>query len=271
MKKELSNLEYTEIPLLEVLVEKEKSHIQSIEKDLVHLESKMKQYEENKDKIDALEEKKIEKKSVITELKALKKSHESIEKDVHEMLAQQGYIRQKIENILAEREKLEQLRKEYAAYDLYKKCMHSNGIPFDIIKKRLPVINTEISKILANVVEFEVFFETNDNRLEIYLKHPKHGARLIVTGSGAEKTLAATAIRLALLSVSSLPKGDIFILDEPATELDEENREGFLRILEMIKSYFSKVILISHLEPLKDVVDSEITIEKKNGYAHVEI
>ena len=41
-------------------------------------------------------------------------------------------------------------------------------------------------------------------------------------GSGAEKTIAAMAIRLALLTVSSLPKGDIFILDEPGTALDEE-------------------------------------------------
>ena len=33
-------------------------------------------------------------------------------------------------------------------------------------------------------------------------------------GSGAEKTIAAMAIRLALLTVSSIPKGDIFILDD---------------------------------------------------------
>ena len=62
-------------------------------------------------------------------------------------------------------------------------------------------------------------------------------------GSGAEKTIAAMAIRLALLSVSNLPKGDIFILDEPGTALDAENMEGFIRILELIKSFFKTVIL----------------------------
>ena len=88
-------------------------------------------------------------------------------------------------------------------------------------------------------------------------------------GSGAEKTIAAMAIRLALLTVSSLPKGDVFILDEPGTALDEENMEGFVRILDLIKAQFKTILLISHLDSLKDCVDSQIVIEKKNGYAFI--
>ena len=107
--------------------------------------------------------------------------------------------------------------------------------------------------------------------LDIFIKHPKHGARLIEMGSGAEKTIAAMAIRLALLSVSSLPKPDIFILDEPGTALDAENMEGFVRIIDMVKSYFKTVILISHLDTLKDAVDMQIMIDKKNGFAHVSV
>jgi len=101
------------------------------------------------------------------------------------------------------------------------------------------------------------------------IKHPKHPARPIELGSGAEKTIAAMAIRLALLNVSTLPKGDIFILDEPGTALDAENMEGFVRILEMIKSQFKTVLLISHLDSLKDTVDNEIAIEKMGGRAFV--
>ena len=88
-------------------------------------------------------------------------------------------------------------------------------------------------------------------------------------GSGAEKTVAAMAIRLALLSVSSLPKGNVFILDEPGTALDAENMEGFIRILQLIKMYFKTVILISHVDSLKDIVDIEITIDKTGGFARV--
>ena len=128
--------------------------------------------------------------------------------------------------------------------------MHSNGIAYDIIKKRLPVINAEIAKVLSNLVEFEVFFQEDGRKLNVLLKHPKHEARPIEMGSGAEKTIASMGIRLALLSISSLPKGNIFILDEPGTALDAENMEGFIRMLQLIKMYFKTVILIPHLDSL---------------------
>ena len=147
--------------------------------------------------------------------------------------------------------------------------MHANGIAYDVIKKKIPVINQEIAKVLANIVEFEVSFDSNGNKLDIFIKHPKHDPRPIEMASGAEKTMGAIAIRLALLSVSSLPKGDLFVLDEPGTALDEENMEGFIRILELIKVYFKNVLLISHLESLKDCVDMQITIDKSGHYAKV--
>jgi len=147
--------------------------------------------------------------------------------------------------------------------------MHPSGIAYDIIKKKLPVINEEVAKILSNIVNFEIFFETNGNKLDIFIKHSKHEARPIEMASGAEKSMAAMAIRLALLSVSSLPTGDLFVLDEPGTALDEENMAGFIRILELIKVYFKNVLLVSHLDSLKDCVDMQIVIEKNKGFAKV--
>ena len=150
------------------------------------------------------------------------------------------------------------------------RCMHSGGISFDLIKKGLPVINEEISKVLANVVEFEIFFENNDNKLDILIKHPKHESRPLENGSGAEKTLAAIAIRIALLNVSNMPKSNIFILDEPGTSLDADNTEGFMRILDLIKGYFGITLLITHVDSLKDIVDMTIDIMKtEEGYAYV--
>ena len=138
-----------------------------------------------------------------------------------------------------------------------------------LLKKRLPIINQEIAKVISNIVDFEVFFQEDGRKLDILIKHPKHDPRPIEMGSGAEKTIAAIGIRLALLSVSNLPKGNVFILDEPGTALDAENMEGFIRILQLIKMYFKTVILISHVDSLKDIVDMEITIDKTNGCARV--
>ena len=90
-------------------------------------------------------------------------------------------------------------------------------------------------------------------------------------GSGAEKTIASMAIRLAMIAITNLPKSQIFILDEPATALDQEHMEGFTRLLQMIKSQFKTVLIISHLDHLKDVVDMTIDIDKIDGYAKVNI
>ena len=98
---------------------------------------------------------------------------------------------------------------------------------------------------LANIVEFEIFIQNDDKKLDVFIKHPHHDPRPLEMGSGAEKTIASMAIRLAFLTVSSLPKSDLFILDEPGTALDEENMEGFIRILELVKSQFNTVLLIS--------------------------
>jgi len=165
----------------------------------------------------------------------------------------------------------ETLQDDFAAFHLLMVCCHPNGVAYDIIKERLPIINQEIAKILTNIVDFEIFIENDDKKLDIFIKHPQHDPRPLEMGSGAEKTIASMAIRLAFLTVSSLPKSDLFILDEPGTALDEENMEGFVRILEMVKGYFKTVILISHLDNLKDCVDMQINIERKAGCAHVNI
>jgi DNA repair exonuclease SbcCD ATPase subunit/DNA repair exonuclease SbcCD nuclease subunit len=202
-------------------------------------------------------------------LKEFENSLEACEEELLELYKSHGSMEQSIKNLEAQKEELLALRQEYGAYDLYMKCMHNNGIAYDIIKKRLPVINNEIAKVLTNIVNFDVFLENDGRKLDIYIKHPRFEPRPLELGSGAEKTISAMAIRLALLNVSSLPKGNIFILDEPGAALDEENMEGFVRILDMVKGYFKTVLLISHLDSLKDCVDTQIVIDKKEGFAYI--
>ena len=205
----------------------------------------------------------------ITEKKSLKDKLAVCEKKMIELSKMQGNWESTLREIEQDEFELQRAQKDYSAYDLYKKAMGSNGVSLDIIKKELPVINDEIAKILANVVNFEVFLENDERRLNVLIKHPKFDARPLEMGSGAEKAIASMAIRLAFINVSSLPIGDVFILDEPGTALDEENMEGFIRILDLVKSHFKNVILISHLDSLKDSVDLQISIEKKDKFAFV--
>mgnify|MGYP001181751594 CR=1 FL=1 len=260
---------YNTINQNELVIDKNKSKITTLGLEIEKLDAKIEEYEENREAIENLEQLLGQKVEQQNNLKGQQSILDDCNKDIVVLIKERGSLEQKLENLKNQKEEMESLRDNFAAYDLYMRCMHTNGISLDVIKKKLPVINDEISKVLANVVDFEVFFESEGNKLDIFIKHPKYEARPIEMGSGAEKTIAAMAIRLALLSVSSLPKGSIFILDEPATALDAENMEGFIRILDMVKSYYQTVLLISHVDHLKDIADMTIEIDKVDGFACV--
>ena len=254
---------------IKLTVEKNKTKFLKFGTVLKELNTQKQEYEQNKEAIENLGELLKQKKYMSDKHVESKATYEKCNEETLELYKIRGSLDHNVKNLELQQEDHKNLQDEYSSIDLYLRCMHSNGISYDIIKKKLPIINEEIAKILTNIVEFEIFFEEDGRKLDIQIKHPRHDPRPIEMGSGAEKTIAAMAIRLALLNVSTLPKSDIFILDEPGTSLDEDNMEGFVRMLDMIKTQFKTVVLISHLDSLKDCVDSQLIIEKKNGYAYV--
>ena len=258
-----------DIASINLSIERNTSSIDRMGYELKELESKKQEYDENKEAIENLEELNVELGTCEANLTSARLQCTECREQTLELYKSVGSLEQKVETIESQKQEYIDLQEEYSAYDLYMRCMHTSGIAYDIIKRKLPVINQEVAKVLANIVEFEVFFEDSGKKFDIFIKHPRHEPRPIEMASGAEKSLAAIAIRLALLGVSSLPKSDLFALDEPGTALDETNMEGFIRILELIKVYFKNVLLISHLDSLKDCVDMQIEIDKKDGYARV--
>jgi len=237
-------------------------------KDLLEKE---KDYEDNREVIENLEILIKKRNEIKRSLSKKEKEYKECYEDTLSFHKSHGSLEERLKLLGEQQAEYKTLATDFAAYDLLMTCSHANGISYDIIKERLPIINQEIAKILTNIVEFEIFIQNDDKKLDIFIKHPKHDPRPLEMGSGAEKTIASMAIRLAFLTVSSLPKSDLFILDEPGTALDEENMEGFVRILDMVKGYFKTVLLISHLDTLKDCVDMQISIERKSGFAHVNV
>jgi len=227
-------------------------------------------YEKNKELYDNAQELIRSRGKLNTNLNSHGSLLHNVEKTHSELIAKVATLKQQILGYETQADELKKLQKEFSAYELYLKCVHNNGIPFELIKRTLPVINEEMSKLLQNIVEFEAYFENEEGKLEIYIKHPKMMPRAIENCSGAEKTLVAMAIRLALIKCGSLPVSDIFILDEPATSLDAEHLDSFINVLEMIKSQFKIVLLITHLDTLKDSVDKIIEINKdEEGFAYI--
>ncbi len=240
-------------------------------KEIEEINNKVTHYYENQEAYDNLESLQRDLKAIKLTIAMKMNDIEVCNKKVLKLMSEEGTTRRLIEEAKEHIQQIEDAEKEFIAYDLYIQAMHANGVSYQVIKSMLPIINKEISSVLNTIVDFEVFFDNVDNKLEIYIKHPKYDPRPLSMGSGAEKTIASMAIRLALISVTNLPKSELFILDEPATALDQDHMEGFIRLLQMIKGQFKTVLLISHLESLKDIVDMTIDIQKTDGYAKVKI
>jgi DNA repair exonuclease SbcCD ATPase subunit/DNA repair exonuclease SbcCD nuclease subunit len=258
-----------EINKFELQIAKNKTIIVSLRGSKSAAEEEVRVFEENEKTILEFAKLTIDRTELVR-VKTKKKKELALCNEASIQLSRKhGLFERELKDVQAQEMDLERFQRDFSAYDLYKKAMGSNGVSLDIIKKELPVINDEMAKILANVVNFEVFLENEETQLNVLIKHPSFEPRPLEMGSGAEKAIAAMAIRLAFMNVSSLPIGDVFILDEPGTALDEENMEGFIRILDLVKSYFKNVILISHLDSLKDSVDLQIVIEKKDKFAFV--
>jgi exonuclease SbcC len=240
-------------------------------KEIEEINAKIAHYYENQEAYENLESLQRDLKAISSTVQKKEADIQRCNKKVLSLMSEEGATRRQIEEAREKIQQIDDAEKDYIAYDLFSQAMHANGVSYQVIKSMLPIINAEISSILNSLVNFEVFFDNVGDRLEIYIKHPKYDPRPLSMGSGAEKTIASMAIRLALISVTNLPKSELFILDEPATALDEEHMEGFIRLLQMIKGQFKTVLLISHLESLKDIVDMTIDIQKVDGYAKVKI
>jgi DNA repair exonuclease SbcCD ATPase subunit/predicted phosphodiesterase len=259
------------IQSIQAQISANKSKKTLFEKEIEEISSKIDYYHQNKEAFENLESLQRDlvaiEKTLVLKNKELKKCNDKI----LSLMSEQGTTKRLIQESEEQIQKIKDAERDYIAYDLFIQAMHANGVSYQVIKSMLPIINSEIASVLNTIVDFQVFFDNDGDKLEIYIKHPKYDPRPISMCSGAEKTIASMAIRLALISVTNLPKSELFILDEPATALDQDHMEGFIRLLQMIKGQFKTVLLISHLESLKDIVDTTIDIQKVDGYAKVKI
>jgi DNA repair exonuclease SbcCD ATPase subunit len=168
-----------------------------------------------------------------------------------------------IENLEKEKETYHSLLNQWRAYDFFTSAVSSRGIPMTIIDDRLPIINDEISKILQGVTGFTVELDAPkfSNSMEIYINYGD-SRRIIECASGMEKLMASLAIRVALINVSNLPKTSMLIIDEGFGALDDTNIEACSRLLESLKKWFKHIVVISHVDAVKDIADGILEISK---------
>jgi DNA repair exonuclease SbcCD nuclease subunit len=237
----------------------------------ISLEGYIQEIKDNKDKVEQfskLQNESDEEKQI----KELEREANTIHREVLYNTEKQGGHKSQIQQY--EKEKLDYLKiqEEYQIYDYFLLATSKDGISKSIISKNLGIINSKIKKILASGVNFEVELASMEDgkSIEILFKHERNKPRRIELCSGMEKTITAIALRAALVSVTTLPRSNIFVLDEVFSSLDPEYVDAVTRMLDHLKDLFDVIVVITHLDAFKDIVDSSIEIVRDDfGYSKI--
>ena len=184
-----------------------------------------------------------------------------------------GQITQRITDLGGNIEILKEIEKKYNLHEFLMEAFSNDGIPLMIMNKAVPLINSEIRKILSNIANFEVYLEvdTEVHDLMIFIDDGT-SRRKVELGSGMEKTLTAFTIRSALSNISLLPTCNLFVIDEGFGTLDSENINHMNQLLGYLKGRFDNVLIISHIESMQDITNNVINIHKnEKGYSSIKI
>jgi DNA repair exonuclease SbcCD ATPase subunit len=238
-------------------------------------ESLIAEFEPAKLKLEELEEalKNEENAEIValrSEIDELQNSINTIDSSKMLVATERGRILTIMDKQVVEKKQRGEILQKMKAYELITRAFSRRGIPNSIITSQLPIINAEIAKILHGIVDYTVEFECDDENdsMEIYINYGD-SRRIIELGSGMEKMIASVAIRVALTNVSTLPKTDVFIIDEGFGALDDISVEACNRLLMSLKRYFKTVMVITHVDGVKDAVDVIIEVTKNEKDALV--
>ena len=160
------------------------------------------------------------------------------------------------------------LEEQSKLYEYYLNALNKDGVSYELIEKSLPMIEGEVNNILAQIVEFGMQLEMDGKNINAYLVYGDNKWSLEMC-SGMERFISGLAIRVALINVCNLPRPNFLVIDEGFGTLDSENLQSLFMLFTYLKTQFDFVMIISHIDSMRDVVDGLIEIKKTNGFSYV--
>jgi DNA repair exonuclease SbcCD ATPase subunit len=254
-----------------LIKEKYEIQLESSELKLGQAKDKLKRYQEVQDKIkknNDVDAQLVKAGLRIDELINEKRSYERVlatnQNQIENLLARieknNGFILKIAEEF--EREKI---------YKMYVEVFGKNGITKVIMKTMMPLINSELQRLLQDSCFFNLEIRINDkNEVDFIMIDNGTGVEKPMTaGSGYEKTIGALAIRAVLSKVCSLPKPNIVVMDEIFGKISNDNLELVGEFFIKIKEYFEKIFVISHNPLINGWSDKTVKITKTDNISKV--
>ena len=254
-----------------LIKEKYELSLESTQLKLEQVKDKLKRYEEVQDKIkknNEIDAQLLKAGLRIDELINEKRGYEKV----------QNTNSTRIETIESRIEKNKDLISKIAEeferekiYKIYVEVYGKNGITKVIMKTLIPLINSELQRLLQDSAYFNLEIRINDkNEVEFMMIDNSTGIeKLMVSGSGYERTIAAMALRAVLSKVCSLPKPNVIVWDEVFGKISNDNLEMVGEFFTKMKDYFEKIFVITHNPLVNNWANNTVRINKVDNISKV--
>jgi DNA repair exonuclease SbcCD ATPase subunit len=156
-------------------------------------------------------------------------------------------------------------------YKVFLEIYGKNGISKLIMKTMMPLINSELQRLLEDSSHFRLEIRINEkNEVEfLMIDNNTQVEKLMSSGSGYERTIASLALRAVLSKICSLPKPNIIVFDEVFGKISNDNLEMVSEFFTKIKEYFEKIFVITHNPLVNNWADNVIKIRKDENISYV--
>jgi DNA repair exonuclease SbcCD ATPase subunit len=263
--------DFDEYERAKLVKEKYEATLEANNLKLEQSEDKLKRYEEVQDKIkknNEIESQLVKAEMRIDELISEKRGYERTQTTNSTQIENlQARIEKNNETILKIAEEFEREK----IYKIYLEVFGKNGITKVIMKTMMPLINSELQRLLQDSCFFNLEIRINDkNEVDFIMIDNGTGIEKPMTaGSGYEKTVGALAIRAVLAKVCSLPKPNISVYDETWGKVSNDNLEMVGDFFMKLKDYFEKIFVISHNPLISNWADNVVHITKTDNVSKV--
>ena len=263
--------EFDEYEKNKLIKEKYELSIESFDLKINGLNDKLKKYQEVQDKIiknNTIEEKLIKAGMRLTELDGEKtKINRTIDSNTYNIETLTEKIETNKQTILKIAEEFEKEK----IYKIYLEVFGKNGISKLVMKTMLPLINSELQRLLEDSSHFRLEIRINDkNEVDfVMIDNNSQIEKNMVSGSGYERTIASLAVRAVLSKICSLPKPNIIVFDEVFGKISNDNLDMVSEFFIKIKEYFEKIFLITHNPLVTNWSDNVVRIRKEENISYV--
>ena len=263
--------EFDEYEKNKLIKEKYEISLESTNLKIEKFDENLKKYFEIQDKIS--ENDKIETLLIKADVKIgeLETEKNGYSKQVTNNSFQIDTIYNKIENSKKMILMIQEESEKEKIYKVYLDIFGKNGISKKIMRTMMPLINSELQRLLDGACYFRLEIRINEkNEVEfVMIDNNTQVEKLMISGSGYERTIASLALRAVLSKICSLPKPNIIVFDEVFGKISNENLEMVSDFFAKIKEYFEKIFVISHNPIISTWADNIIKIEKIDNISKV--